>query len=170
MIAYAKSLDELESLMVATAQTKGLNVLEHGRKVRESYLRLDDESCPMFSTLRPLLVDDQEIARYQIYHDCGKALCAADGHFPDHAKISSEQWSRLFPDEGCVSALMAMDMLFHTGRGDEIVELWKHPLAPTLYLTAWAEIYANAEMFGGVESDSFKIKKKRLIQAGKKYG
>ena len=37
-----------------------------------------------------------------------------------------------------------------------------------LYLTAWSEILANSTMFGGKESDSFKIKRKKLIQAGKK--
>jgi hypothetical protein len=65
---------------------------------------------------------------------------------------------------------MRMDMEFHTRRGDDVVELWKHPLSHMLYLTAWAELYANAEMFGGTSSDSFKIKRKRLIQAGKKMG
>lgn len=61
-------------------------------------------------------------------------------------------------------------MDFHSLRGDDIIELWKQPYAATLYFTAWAEIIANSQMFGGFDSTSFKIKKKALIQAGKKYG
>lgn len=59
-------------------------------------------------------------------------------------------------------------MEFHTVKGDDIIRLWEHPLSSTLYITAWAEILANCKMFGGVDSTSFKIKKKKLIQCGKK--
>lgn len=38
-------------------------------------------------------------------------------------------------------------------------------VAPSLLLTAWAEIFANAEMFGGRESISFKMKYKSLSRA-----
>jgi len=63
---------------------------------------------------------------------------------------------------------MLLDMGFHTYRDEQLIELCKNPLAPTLYFTAWAELEANASMFGGHDSDSYKIKKKRLIKAGKK--
>lgn len=62
-----------------------------------------------------------------------------------------------------------MDMQFHTLKGEALDELWKHPLSYTLYLTAWAEIKANCKMFGGEDSVSYKIKKKHLIKAGKRY-
>ena len=54
-------------------------------------------------------------------------------------------------------------------KGDELIELCKQPYAITLYLTAWAELIANSKMFGGYGSTSFKIKRKALIQAGKKF-
>lgn len=54
-------------------------------------------------------------------------------------------------------------------KGDDLIDLWKQPYAPTLYFTAWAEIMANSKMFGGFDSTSFKIKKKALISAAKKY-
>lgn len=170
MMAYADSLAALEAAMISTQQTKGLNVLEHGKAVYEAYLKLDAETCPLYDKLIRKVVDFETLKRYQVYHDCGKPFCAdGEGRFPDHAYHSSMQWNHLFPAETTVRDLMALDMCFHAGRSDEIVELWKNPLAPTLYLTAWAEIYANANMFGGTDSNSFKIKRKRLIQAGKKF-
>lgn len=112
--------------------------------------------------------------RYQEYHDCGKPFCRTvddEGkvHFPDHANVSANVWNTLFPDESTIQELMHKDMTFHMGRSEDFDEIWKDPLAPTLYITAWAEIIANSTMFGGQDSTSFKIKKKKLIQAGKKY-
>lgn len=59
------------------------------------------------------------------------------------------------------------DMKFHTAKGDDLKETWQLPYVNHLYATAWAELFANAELFGGMESDSFKIKKKKLIKAFK---
>jgi hypothetical protein len=39
--------------------------------------------------------------------------------------------------------------------------------AATLWVAGWAEIHANAAMFGGFESTSFKIKRKHLLSRGK---
>jgi hypothetical protein len=41
------------------------------------------------------------------------------------------------------------------------------PEAASLYLTAVAEVHANAPMFGGFESTSFKSKMKHLDRRGK---
>jgi hypothetical protein len=171
MRPFAKTIGELKEMMVATPQTAGLNVLEHGFRVREAYRKLSATTCPLFDVLqKDIGIGDEIIEAYQIYHDCGKPLCAdSSGRFPNHSQLSSQQWLALYPEDRIVAELMSLDMEFHTRRGEDIRELWGNPLAPILYLTAWAEIYANAEMFGGVESESFKIKRKRLIQAGKKY-
>jgi hypothetical protein len=59
-------------------------------------------------------------------------------------------------------------MDFHLLKGDDLIKLCESPFAPILYFTAWAEINSNATMFGGYESESYKIKRSRLIQAGKK--
>lgn len=118
------------------------------------------------------LPSPEALKRYHILHDVGKpnVLEVIDGkrHFPNHANASFEQFIAIFPDDMFTATLIKMDMLMHTVRGDEINELIKHPFAPTLYFTAWAEIKANAFMFGGEESDSFKIKRKRLLKIGKK--
>lgn len=63
--------------------------------------------------------------------------------------------------------LILHDMDFHTLKGDELKETWKLPYADHLYATAWAALFSNAELFGGTESDSFKIKRKKLIKAFK---
>jgi hypothetical protein len=130
----------------------------------------------LFTKLRSSLLPEKIIDTYQIYHDCGKPFCLeidenGKRHYPDHANISANIWLSLeekSKHDDIIADLMRHDMDFHTLRGDELTELWKNYLAPTLYFTAWAELFANSKMFGGTESDSFKIKKKRLIQAGKK--
>jgi hypothetical protein len=178
---YENSLEELHLAMEACLQAPNLNMLQHGQLVHEKYKELIDElekgeaptelqqiyskfSLPPASVLQP----------YHVYHDCGKHLTLTideDGkrHFPDHANISAQQYSHLFPDDLFTTNLIRRDMDFHTARGDELLELIKHPLAPILFFTAWAEINANASMFGGKDSQSYKIKTKRLIQAAKKF-
>lgn len=156
-------------------------MLQHGQLVHEKYKQLLEDiargEC-RYSGLKMLLdncelPETEKLAQYHIYHDCGKHLSLTideDGkkHFPNHAEMSALQYSHLFPNDEFTTSLIRKDMDFHTLRGDDIAELCKDPLAPILYLTAWAEIEANAEMFGGRDSQSYKIKAKRLIQSGKK--
>ncbi len=111
---------------------------------------------------------------YQLFHDCGKPFClqideTGRRHYPNHAEVSADIWLELDePNSFIISELMRHDMDFHITKGDDIASLWRFDLAPTLFFTALAEIYANASMFGGLESDSFKIKRKRLLNSAKK--
>lgn len=171
--------------MQETEQMADLSVHEHGLAVVESYkdliIKLENEELvidsilnTMYSKLKDKLLPLETIIRYQEFHDCGKPFCLyydeeGKKHFPDHANVSYEVWKKLFPEDIVVQDLIKKDMDFHTMKGDELEKLWEEPLAPTLYFTAWAEIIANSKMFGGFDSTSFKIKKKKLIQAGKKY-
>lgn len=173
---YATSFESLIDSMESTEQTSGLSVLEHGRMVHQRYRELVQElnqgiALPgiqnVWERIRERLVSPEEMERYQVYHDCGKPACAADGHFPDHAEHSANQWALLFPEDVTVSDLMRLDMQFHLMNAEDAKAFWPHPLAPTLFVTAWAEILANASMFGGVESTSFKMKRKRLERAGR---
>jgi len=160
--------------MTQCEQAPGLNMLQHGEAVHEQFKLLKAEDFSedlqkLFKRLPPAEV----LKPYHIYHDCGKHLCLEVGddgkrRFPDHAEWSYKQYLHLFPDDVMTATLIRMDLGFHTYRGEELLKLCKHPLAPILYFTAWAEINANAEMFGGRESESYKIKRSRLIQAGKK--
>lgn len=156
--------------MLACEQAPGLNMLQHGIAVHEQYLRL-------LETAEPWLVERQLplsiTKRYHIYHDCGKHLVLEVGEdgrrrFPGHAKASAEQYRAVFPGDEIVADLIERDMDFHTCRGGELDALCMHPHAASLYLTAWAEINANAKMFGGRDSESYKIKASRLKKAGKK--
>ena len=98
---YADNLSDLIAWMECTEQTRGLSVLGHGHMVHESYLQLVSELEQgvgpsvlqnLWESLRERLVSPADIEEYQVYHDCGKPVCAADGHFPDHAEHSAKQW------------------------------------------------------------------------------
>ena len=170
--------------MEACEQAPALNMLQHGQSVHDEYLKLTQQlqsnthDCKELQQLWNMFYHNippaNVLQKYHVYHDCGKHLCLTidcNGrrHFPNHADISAQQYSHLFPEDGLTTALIRHDMDFHVLRGEEIVTLWKSPFAPILYLTAWAEINANAEMFGGKQSESYKIKRSRLIQAAKKF-
>lgn len=61
-------------------------------------------------------------------------------------------------------------MLFHTKKYEELKEMELTVTDICTHLVvALAELYANAELFGGIESDSFKIKFKRLEKLGNKF-
>ena len=61
---------------------------------------------------------------------------------------------------------MGMDMDIHLLKGDGVPEFAIRPEAATLLLTGLAEVHANAAMFGGIESTSFKMKFKHLKRRG----
>lgn len=58
-----------------------------------------------------------------------------------------------------------MDM--HLLKSDNVEPFARRAEAATLLLTSLAEIHANASMFGGIESTSFKIKYKHIAKRGK---
>ena len=174
--------DALIQAMQLCEQAPGLNMLQHGQLVHEKYKELIAalnvnsieyaELSQLYARFGSRLPPASVLERYHVYHDCGKHLCLTieDGkrRFPNHAEVSSRQYATVFPDDCFTAQLIRMDMDFHILRGDDLDKLCKSPFAPILYFTAWAEVNANAEMFGGKDSESYKIKRKRLIQAGKK--
>lgn len=178
---FAQTLPELHAAMAQCEQAPGQNMIQHGQAVHDHYRALMDQlaanpsSHPQLAEISSKfgLPPIETLERYHLYHDCGKHLVltiSPDGkrQFPGHAKASAEQYALLFLNDTQTRHLIEHDMDFHALRGDELVALCHDPLAPILYATAWAEVYANASMFGGCTSDSFKIKAKRLTQAGKK--
>lgn len=170
--------------MESTEQMSGLTVRQHGEDVWNTTRKL------VLSDFKDLMIPDwfikkhdyiinnihdfDIIKRYTIFHDCGKPYCLEidkDGkrHFPNHAEISFNKFLDCFPDREIEAKLILNDMIFHTLKYDEIVKLnlTKKDLS-TLFLVALAEINSNAKMFGGYESESFKIKFKKLSKLGKK--
>lgn len=57
-------------------------------------------------------------------------------------------------------------MMVHTMKADDIPEFAKSREAVSLLLTALAEVHANAELFGGIDTISFKIKWKHVDKRG----
>jgi hypothetical protein len=172
-------------------QFKSMSILDHGLSVRSWYLDLlryldghgTELSWRMPSWIDAPIIkeeldwtDDKTIELYQIYHDCGKPLCReldAEGrqHFPGHAAVSRTRWlecSDGSPAAQLIGSLIGSDMLVHTLSPKESETLSNDPWWPVLLLTGLCELHSNAQMFGGIESTSFKIKFKQLERLGKK--
>lgn len=177
---FIETEDGLKSAMQNTMQFKDQTVYEHGLEVHYSYLRLINSldlkskwipECLQiwYDENKDSLLPIDMMKEYHTWHDCGKPLCLTyDGegrkHFPNHAEISSGQYKRIFCND-VIATLIKKDMDFHIFKTDDLKELWKYEHSNSLYLTAWAELHANAEMFGGCDSIGFKIKRKQLLKA-----
>lgn len=103
--------------------------------------------------------------------NCGKPFCRTvdeDGrqHFPDHAAVSARIW-REAGGSAEVEHLIEQDMDVHLLKAEGVEEFAQRPYATALLLTGLSELHANASMFGGVESVSFKIKAKNLLKRGR---
>ena len=170
--------------MKNTKQGKNQNMIEHGLSVWNTAKKIiagdfDTTKVPdWFAGNHHWIVNNLEdwgtIQAYMLWHDCGKPFCQefdGDGkqHFPNHAGASEKIFNETFPDNTLIGRLIGLDMIFHTKKYEEIIEmdLGIKTLA-TLLLSAFAEINANAEIFGGTDSTSFKIKYKKLDKLGKK--
>lgn len=170
--------------MNSTEQMPGLSVLDHGKAVwnkTQEILegKIEGMKLPQwFIENRKAIIDGaynkERIEAYTVYHDCGKPLVrtvSTEGrvHFPGHAEASANLWLQLFPEQTEVAELMRLDMLLHTATVDEVAsQNLSKRTAFTLILVAFAELHANAEMFGGTASTSFKIKFKKLRRNAKK--
>jgi hypothetical protein len=172
--------------MSSCEQTKGLSVLGHGKLVHKyfkdiyNYLNGSDlelewrlpswiEGNEEF--LLDNLLDFETLKMYQIYHDCGKPYCLTidnEGkrHFPNHANVSADIWEN-FSNNKQISDLIRQDMDIHLLKNDGVPEFASRKEAISLLLTGLSELHANASMFGGIDSTSFKIKFKNIEKRGK---
>lgn len=168
-------------------QTKGLSVLEHGISVK-NYLfdlinhlkdgtplqyewKLPDWVLENKDLLLSSLSDDETLELYTTYHDCGKPFCLeidSEGrrHFPNHAEVSYQIFSQVFSNP-VAADLVRHDMDIHLLKSDGVSDFCQNPYALTLLLTGLSELHSNAQMFGGLDSTSFKIKFKCINQRGK---
>lgn len=176
--------------MHATEQSPGISIFQHGQLVAERQLdlieflrgedlrlewRLPSWLTEHRQTLRNALLCTETLQLYAVFHDCGKPYCVqldekGRRHFPDHAKVSAETWLRCNADT-CenqqIARLMAADMDIHTMSASEAMVFSQRPEAASLLITGLAEIHANAEMFGGLDSTGFKIKFKQIDRRGR---
>lgn len=173
--------------MKGCEQTKGLSVLDHGESVK-TYLfdllnhlrdgaplqknwRLPDWLAENREFILSELPDDSTLELYTVYHDIGKPHClsideSGKRHFPNHAEISYQVFNQVF-DNPLAADLIRHDMDVHLLKADGVEAFCKSPNVVTLLITGLSEIHSNADMFGGIESTSFKIKWKCLNQRGK---
>lgn len=169
--------------MSETFQMEGLTILEHGNQVWYFYQKLinnDIEGMKIpkwFNEYQEKILENlfplEDIELYTIYHDIGKTRCgfvdeSGRKHFPNHAYISSQMWIE-FGGNYQIANLMELDMIFHTETAEQIINRnLDTNIICTLLLAALAELHANANMFGGIKSESFCIKYKKLEQRAKK--
>lgn len=179
------SFEELLVAMKNCFQFENVNIYEHGIMVNKEYFNIVTmlssgciiDPLPkelldiyMHHTLLPFSL----MMTYQILHDCGKPLCHivdenGKSHYPNHAFVSYSEIKKYFPEEYDLQYLIAHDMDFHTMKPSQLINLSKSKYGFSLYLTAWAELIANSQMFGGFQSTSFKIKKKHLLKCLKLF-
>lgn len=163
-------------------QTDTQTVLQHGESVWEftkrliardwKGLRIPDWLSTNYMRIVNNLHSTEVIKNYNIYHDCGKPYCLevdeeSKRHYPNHAQVSYETYLEVFGDE-TVARLIRDDMCLHTETAEQLESKdWIIQDAFTLLITGLAELHSNAQMFGGVESTSFKMKWKKIDQRGK---
>lgn len=180
--------------MEACFQSERQSVAEHGRSVAQHYLDLlqhiDDRKPALYEWKLPSWVHSpfilnhqlpfQTVMTYLIMHDCGKPYCRTvdeEGrqHFPDHASVSKEVFNHVRTtsgyvysrDDELVARLIGEDMDAHLLKAEGVDEFALRETAPTLLLSALAELHSNAKMFGGMESIGFKSKWRNLNRRGK---
>lgn len=184
-VMSAEAHEGLIETMRGCEQTAGMTILRHGEMVRDHYADLIGhirDGKPLAGEWRlpdwigdPLLLEglpsDEVMAEYHLFHDVGKPSCRVvdeDGrqHFPDHARVSARVWRDAGGSEE-VARLIEQDMDIHLLKGEGVEEFSLRPEARALLLTGLAEVTANASMFGGIQSTSFKIKFKHLEKRGR---
>ncbi|NJO64462.1 MAG: hypothetical protein HC836_41860, partial [Richelia sp. RM2_1_2] len=148
--------------MIACEQTKGMSVYDHGILVNEYYHDLMNHlskgtslkfkwRLPEWIDSYSLLIlaktyDSDIMNKYQVFHDCGKPYCRtvdADGkqHFPDHANVSYEIWTKVFPDENpLIGQLIKSDMDIHLLKAEGLESFCERPEAISLLITGLSEI------------------------------
>lgn len=185
MNTHSERLAALEAEMTSCEQTPGMSVLRHGELVRDFYgdlVRHLESGTPLENEWRlpdwisdPRVLerqlDRETVDTYALYHDCGKPSVRTvdeEGrqHFPDHAAASERVWREIGGDEQ-VARLIGMDMDIHSIKDVDVEEFSRRPEAATLILVGLSEVHANASMFGGLESTSFKMKWKQIDKRGK---
>lgn len=182
---FQENLAQLEIEMRACEQTAGMSVLRHGELVRQFY----DDLMTHLEGGKPLVgewrlpdwvvdkrllerqLDRETVRTYALYHDCGKpSVRTVDDkgrqHFPDHAAASERVW-RDIGGADQVARLIGMDMDIHTIKDAGVAEFAARREAATLILVGLSEIHANASMFGGLDSVSFKMKWKQIDKRGR---
>lgn len=115
-----------------------------------------------------------EFSDYLFYHDCGKPYCRTvdengKQHFPDHEKVSHQKWVEVSGEspDGYIAQCILHDMDIHRIKTEDVPAFVALPQAASLLIAGLAEIHANAQMFGGIDSQGFKVKFAQIERRGK---
>jgi hypothetical protein len=174
--------------MLNCPQFASQSVYQHGQSVLSSYrsildhldtgsdisgFRIPDWLLAHREQILASLHPFDDVARYLLYHDCGKPFCRVeeDGkvHFPNHAEVSRQIYLAATGDE-LVSDLIGHDMVIHVASSVDLegfLAKWTARDACTLLLAALSEIHSNAFATSGIESTNFKMKWKNLDRRGR---
>ena len=157
-------------------QMTGMSVLEHGWSVRNHVRDLIGERSKFNWKLPEWLPEKFEfdnfiLDKYTIFHDCGKPNCRTEDesgqHFYNHAEVSSVVWSTI-SDDLEIKNLIKRDMEIHTISAADLPDFCRDiDKAKLLCIVGLAELHSNASMFGGIESQSFKVKYKQWSRRAK---
>jgi hypothetical protein len=79
--------------------------------------------------------------------------------------VSYEVFKKHFNND-IAAELIRKDMDIHTLKSPEVEEFCKNQWAITSLIVGLAEIHSNCQMFGGIDSTSFKIKRKTIFKHG----
>lgn len=173
--------------MRCCGQTRSQSVLEHGFSVK-NYLfdllnhlekdtplryewRIPDWVLEHREYILKALPEPCVLKLYTVMHDCGKPVCVefdemGNRHFPDHAEVSYRTFTQFY-DCPQAADLIRHDMDIHLLKADGVDTFVQNPNAIALLITGLAELHSNANMFGGIESTSFKIKWKNIDKRGR---
>lgn len=188
---HYQQLNKIHQKMSSVNQFENQTVLEHGQSVHNWFEKiyksiiendyLNDLKIPEWVKTNSEFIinnlyDLEVIKQYCIYHDIGKPDCFQldeDGkkHFPNHAEVSYNTYLNEFPNPNkIVVELILHDMDIHLLKDAGIENFLKLPIKQVIthLIVGLAELHANAQMFGGIESTSFKIKLKNIKKRGNK--
>lgn len=195
--ARLQKLKETVRAMESCEQTSGINMLQHGLMVQQKFseivttlqkkeffdlgalgYRVPRWDVPHLETFLEKLLEPFTVNLYTTWHDCGKPVCKevdknGRNHYPNHAEHSARVFGELFSTETVAQTLIRRDMECHTLKlsSPEEIQFFLRDgegVAITLLLAALAEIHANASLFQGLDSTSFKIKFKHLEKFGRR--
>jgi hypothetical protein len=187
-----ETFEQMEEAMRLCEQTQGQSVYQHGESVRAHMGLLIDRlknGTPLsnewkipgwFETyskdIAAYIKDEEKIDLYTLYHDCGKPYCRTfdedrkQYRFSNHEIVSKCIWEHVGGRKDVIP-LIGSDMVIHTATAERIDlavdKEWSCEDSVILLLASLAEIHSNSRMFGGIESDSFKIKWKTVERRGK---
>lgn len=129
------------------------------------------DSQQIFHNIKQNSILMYDILTYCLYHDCGKPYCRTvdcngNTHFLNHELVSYKKWMEAGGSK-FIGDLILYDMAIHRSTIKELNNMFDNISIIQwciLIISALSEVHSNAEMFGGLESISFKIKLKKIFK------